>query len=296
MVMAAIPVIYTQAADTLTVTLMGDILLDRGVRRAIERKGMEHLFSASVDSVFRHSDVVVGNLECPATKIKGYTNKKFVFRGEPEWLAVLKRHGVTHLNLANNHSVDQGREGLADTKRNVERAGMVSIGAGSSMEEAVRPVLIADKPRKVYVVASLRLALENHAYLPAKTSVSQTSMDSLLHGIRQLRASEPHAFIIVCLHWGVEHRLKPTFQQVKEAHDIMDAGADCIVGHHSHTLQSIEDYRGKKIYYSIGNFIFDQQKTINTQACMVRIKVAETSAALETIPVEIVKCVPHVRR
>ena len=279
-------------ADTLTVVLTGDILLDRGVRRAIGQRGVEHLFSAGVDSVLRGAQVAVGNLECPATKIQAPVQKLYIFRGEPEWLAVLRAHGFTHLNLANNHSIDQGREGLMDTRRNIAAAGMVPVGAGSTMDEAAQPVLLGERPRRVWLVASLRLALENYAYLPDRPCVSQEPMDSLLGRVSRLRRDDPASVIVVSLHWGGEHTLKPVPRQRLEARRLIDAGADVLVCHHTHTLQTVEDYRGKKIYYSIGNFIFDQQKPLNSRACMVGLTVTKDSLGVETIPVEIRQCVP----
>ena len=283
-----------QAADSLDIVLTGDILLDRGVRRVIEHHGVDHLFSEGVDSVFRSAQVVVGNLECPATKIQTPVFKQFIFRTEPEWLYALKQHGITHLNLANNHSIDQGREGLLDTRQNILHAGMIPIGAGKTMEEASTPVLLADEPRKVWLVPSLRLALENFAYLPEKPSVSQEPMDSLLNRIHQLRQADSTAVIIVSLHWGGEHTLIPVPLQRHEAHLLVMAGADVLVCHHTHTLQTIEDFHGHQIYYSIGNFIFDQQKPINTKACMVRLRVRKDSMETETIPVEIRQCTPYI--
>ena len=280
--------------DTLTVVLTGDILLDRGVRRAIEQRGVERLFSTGVDSVLRAAQVAVGNLECPATTIKAPVQKLYIFRGEPEWLAVLREHGFTHLNLANNHSIDQGREGLMDTRRNIAAAGMVPIGAGQNMDEAAQPVLLSKQPRRVWLVASLRLALENYAYLTDRPCVSQEPMDSLIGRVSRLRRDDPEAVIIVSLHWGGEHTLKPVPRQRLEAHRLIDAGADVLVCHHTHTLQTIEDYRGHKIYYSIGNFIFDQQKPLNSRACMVGLTVTKDSLAVATIPVEIRQCVPYV--
>jgi len=278
--------------DTVSVTITGDILLDRGVRKVIEQKGTDAVFSPFVDSVFQSSDIVIGNLECPATKIKEPSFKQFIFRAEPEWLFTLKRHGITHLNLANNHSVDQGRAGLVDTRENVVSAGMIPIGAGRTMEEAARPVLLTSSPRKVYVLASLQLALENFAYLSEKPSVSQEDFDTLVERVRHLRSSEPDSYIIVTLHWGGEHTLQPVTIQRVRAHQLIDAGADALIGHHTHTLQTIEEYKGKPIYYSIGNFIFDQRKPVNTKACMVKLTITKESSHVETIPVEIIKCVP----
>ena len=282
-------------AVSLTVVLTGDILLDRGVRQVIEHRGADHLFSPGVDSVLCSAQVVVGNLECPATKIEAPVFKRFIFRGEPEWLQTLHRHGFTHLNLANNHSIDQGREGLMDTHRNIQRAGMVPIGAGATMNEAVQPVLLAESPRRVYLVPSLRLALENYAYLPDQPCVSQEPMDSLLERVRMLKRADSTAIVIVSLHWGGEHTLQPVPRQRVEAHQLIMAGADVIVCHHTHTLQTIEEFRGKKIYYSIGNFIFDQAKPLNSRACMVRLNIKRDGFTVETVPIEILHCVPWVQ-
>ena len=192
-------------ADTLNVVFTGDILLDRGVRRVIDKHGVDHLFTEGVDSVFRSAQVVVGNLECPATNIQSPVQKLYIFRGEPEWLEALKRHGITHLNLANNHSIDQGREGLMDTRQNIINTGITAIGAGANMTEAAEPVLLSRTPRNVWLVPSLRLALENYAYLPDKPCVSQEPMDSLLNRVHRLRKADSTAVIIVSLHWGGEH-------------------------------------------------------------------------------------------
>ena len=282
-------------AVSLTVVLTGDILLDRGVRRVIERHGADYLFSPGVDSVLRSAQVVVGNLECPATKIEAPVFKQFIFRAEPEWLTTLQQHGFTHLNLANNHSIDQGREGLMDTRRNIKQAGMVPVGAGATMDEASQPVLLAESPRRVWLVPSLRLALENYAYLTDRPCVSQEPMDSLLERVHRLKRADSTAIVVVSLHWGGEHTLQPVPRQRMEARRLVAAGADVIVCHHTHTLQTVEEYRGKKIYYSIGNFIFDQSKPLNSRACMVRLNIHRDSLSVETVPIEIRQCVPYVQ-
>jgi len=281
-------------ADTLSIVFTGDILLDRGVRRVIERHGAGHLFSQGIDSVFHSADIVVGNLECPATKIKAPVFKRFIFRAEPEWLDTLRQHGITHLNLANNHSIDQGRQGLMDTRRNILQAGIVPIGAGATMDEAAQPVLLAEHPRRVWLVPSLRLALENYAYLPQRPCVSQEPMDSLLQRVGRLRRADSTAVIIVSLHWGGEHTLQPVPRQRLEAHALIQAGADILVCHHTHTLQTIEDYHGRTIYYSVGNFIFDQPRPLNSKACIVSLHITAYSLSVETIPIEIRHCVPTV--
>ena len=85
--------------------------------------------------------------------------------------------------------------------------------------------------------------------------------------------------------------MKPVPRQRLEARQLISAGADVLVCHHTHTLQSIETYEGKYIYYSIGNFIFDQQKPINSQACMVKLHIEKNHLEVETLPIEIHQCI-----
>jgi poly-gamma-glutamate synthesis protein (capsule biosynthesis protein) len=170
---------------------------------------------------------------------------------------------------------------------------MTPIGAGENMEEASEPVLLASEPRNIWLVPSLRLALENYAYLTDKPCVSQEPMDSLLSRVYHLRQTDSTAVIIVSLHWGGEHTLQPVARQRLDAHQLILAGADAIICHHTHTLQTIETFRGKMIYYSIGNFIFDQQKPLNSKACIVSLYITKDSLETETIPVEIRNCVPY---
>ncbi|WP_448908668.1 CapA family protein, partial [Hoylesella shahii] len=202
-----------QNADSLTVVFTGDILLDRGVRKRIEYLGLNNLVGPKLQQFFKQSHYIVGNLECPATKIKQPVFKRFVFRGEPEWLQMLTKHGFTHLNLANNHSIDQGRDALIDTQRNIKLAGMIPFGAGQNQQQASQPLVLATHPRPVYILASLRLPLENFAYLTHKPCVSHESLDTLVTRIKRLRLAEPNAYIVVSLHWGTEHQLTPSAQQ-----------------------------------------------------------------------------------
>ena len=285
--------VKAQSADSLTVVFTGDILLDRGVRKRIEYLGLNNLVGPKLQQFFNQSHYIVGNLECPTTKIKQPVFKRFVFRGEPEWLQMLAKHGFTHLNLANNHSIDQGRDALIDTHRNIKLAGMIPFGAGQNQQQASQPLVLATHPRPVYILASLRLPLENFAYLPHKPCVSHESLDTLVTRIKRLRLAEPNAYIVVSLHWGTEHQLTPSAQQRQQARLLVGAGANLLVCHHTHTLQTIEQYKTSTIYYSIGNFIFDQTKPLNTRACVVKLVVTPNDARVETIPIEINNCGPE---
>jgi poly-gamma-glutamate synthesis protein (capsule biosynthesis protein) len=286
----------TSTTSATSIIFTGDILLDRGVRKVIEHHGTSYLFDKQVDSILHTANVVVGNLECPATSIKAPMQKRFIFRGEPSWLSALKQHRFTHLNLANNHSVDQGRNGLMDTRDNIIKAGMMPIGAGKNIADAAKAVLLTEQPRKVWLIASLRMALENYAYLPEKPCVNQEAIAAIMKRIRTIKQEDPQAVVLVSLHWGAEHTLQPVPSQRLDAHRLINAGADALICHHTHTLQTIEHYKGRDIYYSIGNFIFDQQKPINTKACMVKVEVTKDQIKTTPIPIVITKCKPHLLR
>lgn len=285
--------LFNTESKTKKIIFVGDLLLDRGVREKINHSNVDILFQHTIDSIFKENDIVVANLECPSTKIEEPINKKFIFRSEPEWLAILKRHGITHLNLANNHSMDQGRKGLIDTKNNILKTGLVPLGFGDNLKQACQAELLATSPRNLYLLSSLQVPSENWTYLENKPCVCEESFNDIVFRIKELKKKDPDCVIIVQLHWGVEHTLVPIISQRQQAHQLINAGADGIIGHHTHTLQTIEFFKEKPIYYSIGNFIFDQSKPINSKGIMVQIELSKSTIHFKTIPFIIDKCSPH---
>lgn len=285
--------------DSVTLLFTGDVLLGRDVGRVARSHGGDWLFSPSIDSLFADADGVIANLECPST-VKGYpVNKQFVFNSDPKLLTVLRHHGITHLNLANNHSVDRGREGLVDTYYNIKSHGMVPIGYGDSAAMAAKPLRLCaadlrhshdSMPRPVYIVSSLRLVLENYSYLPDRPSVCQSSVDVLCDTVKAVKQRDPKACVIVCLHWGAEHTLHPMPDQRQDARRLVDAGADAIVGHHTHTAQDVEIYRGKPIFYSLGNFIFDLDRPLNRHGMVAKLVITKDDIKVHTVNTVTDKC------
>ena len=161
------------------------------------------------------------------------------------------------------------------------------------MADATKPVLLTASPRKVFLLASVQMALENYPYLPDRPSVSQQNIDSLCTAIQRLKRQHPGCAVVVSLHWGAEHKTEPIPAQRMQAHRLVDAGADALVCHHTHTLQTSETYRGKPIFYSIGNFIFDQSKPINSRAALVQLRITKTAVTATSFPIYIRYCVPH---
>jgi len=278
--------------ESLKIVFVGDLLLDRGVRERIEYLGIESLFSESVDSVFSNSDFVIANLECPATLIEEPINKKYVFRADPKGLKTLKEHGVTHLNLANNHSMDQGRNGLIDTDNNIRENGMVSLGFGENVTNACKPFLIATEPRNIYLFSSLQVPSENWMYFEDKPCVCEMELKEIENQVRMLKQHDNSCLVIVQLHWGVEHVTIPNLNQKQSVSGLVNAGVDCIVGHHPHVVQTYEKVNEIPVFYSIGNFIFDQKKLINSKGLMLQLEITHSTLKVDTIPFRIENCVP----
>lgn len=293
MISLAILGCHSDKKQEVKILFLGDILLDRGVGERIEHLGIDHLFQPEMDSLFSQHDIIIGNLECPATHIDAPINKQFIFKADPAHLQALNEHGITHLNMANNHAMDQGRAGLVDTEANIRKFGMIPTGYGTTHEQACQPVLLVEEPRPIYLISSLQVPSENWTFLANEPCVCEASTSEIAAEIQALKSNSKNALVIVQLHWGAEHQVRPLMRQKEGARQLIDAGADCIVGHHPHVVQSIEWHQGKPIYYSIGNFIFDQDRPINTKGIIVQVSIRETDIQFDTIPYQIVKSVPQ---
>ena len=243
--------------DELTLIFTGDVLLDRGVRPYAEREGVKALF-AGVDSVFRKADAVVINLECPLTEVVSPVNKHFVFRGEPQWAKGLREAGITHAAMANNHTYDQGRQGLLATYNHLKAVGIEPLGFGYSKDERIQPAIIRKGATEVALFNSVLLPLENWYDLDDRPGICQSSASTLADAIRSYHASHPSSIIIAVLHWGIEFQSVPSLQQHIDAQLLLQAGANAIVGHHPHVVQTQKKVNGKPVFYSLGNFVFDQ--------------------------------------
>lgn len=280
--------------ECLSIAFTGDVLLDRGVREQIQKKGVKHLFE-SVAPLFRSVDATVVNLECPVTSVRSPLHKKYIFRAEPVWTEALARAGITHAAMANNHTMDQGRSGLTDTYHHLLSAGITPIGYGDTSSGSCQPVLIQKGKIKVALYNSVTLPLENWTYLENSPGICQQPIEELENEIRNFKRQNPGSYVVVVLHWGVEYQPLPTLAQRKGGHRLIDAGADAIIGHHPHIIQKEEYYQGKPIFYSLGNFVFDQRKPETSQSVIVQLNFTTTACTIKLYPVTIHHCKPELQ-
>ncbi len=277
--------------DSLTVCFTGDLLLDRGVRMQIENHGVDALFS-DVAKLFHQSDAVVANLECPATTRYAPVNKRFVFRAEPQWLSALKRAGITHLLMANNHSYDQGRDGMEDTYQALIANKLVPVGYGKNHTLACEPVIITKGNIQVAIFNAVQMPLENFPFLPDQPCMCQATGDEISTAITKFKSDHPLVFVVVVLHWGAEYHPTPVPGQVINATKMINAGADAIIGHHPHVIQSISYIKGKPVFYSLGNFVFDPLKPAAKEGLIVQLKFNRKKTSVVKYEITIKNCKP----
>lgn len=207
---------------------------------------------------FNEADFVLANLESPLVP-ESYlpVPGKCTLRGAPEWGKILLGCGIKLVSLANNHVMDYGEGGLDSTLRALDEAGIAYIGAGRSANEACSPVIKEISGQKVAFLGRSSVEVSSSCYATTGTAgVALLETHELVTNIKSCK--EAADFVVVLLHWGIEHYRYPTTQQRKLARRLNEAGADLILGHHPHVLQGEERVGTGLVSYSSGNFLFDE--------------------------------------
>ncbi|MDO8620116.1 MAG: CapA family protein [bacterium] len=240
----------------------GDIMLSRGIGKIVERKQDYTFPFASTTELFHSADIVFANLENPVSTGGVRSGSIYSFRADPQTLGGLLFAGVGVVSIANNHIWDYGREAFRDTLANLSENGIIAVGGGENYEEAHTPKVVTVGKTRVAFLAYTNLI---SAYLGGASStpaVSRFTDDILKTDIAKAR--ELADVVIVSFHWGEEYETKHNREQERVAKLTIDAGANLIVGHHPHVVQEVEEYNGGYIFYSLGNFVFDQNFSEDT--------------------------------
>ena len=249
---------------------------------------------AAVRGLLRSADVAFGNLETPVSR-RGRPAEKWInMRMPPELLADVSALGFNILTLANNHMLDFGELAFRDTLDFMFARDLAYVGAGLDLEAAWRAEIVqvgaakvaflgaastlgpasaatADKPGVAPIHVSEAYHLDPQASLEQPGSApyvhTRAWQEDLERAIAAVEAARSEAdLLILAMHWGVPPFWRSRFQdgladyQVEVGHALIDAGVDVIVGHHPHSLQEVEVYRGKPIFYSLGNFVFHHNR------------------------------------
>lgn len=218
-------------------------MLDRNVRNKIGEVGFDTFF-AGVKDLVENADIAVANLEGPFTKYPSVTatlvSKELRFTFDPALAPKLADLGFDVLGLANNHTLNFGTKGLKETREYLKQAGISYYGEPDNRDE-LSTVVEKNGIRVGFV------GFHEFSYI---------NFDKVIAEIDRIRPDVD--VLIVSPHWGVEYQAAPTENMKKWAKLFIDHGADAVIGAHSHVVGDIDEYKGKKIFYSLGNFVFDQ--------------------------------------
>jgi poly-gamma-glutamate synthesis protein (capsule biosynthesis protein) len=180
-------------------------------------------------------------------------------------LAGLKEYNFKVLNFANNHAMDMGFNGLKNTHKVLDENGFTRLGTGENLDEAWTPKIYEVKGVKIGFVGACYVSINDGSGAARNDYVARfQDMDRLKKAIEKLKADGAD-FIVTTMHAGVEYTRRPHQPQIDFAKNSIDYGADMVIGAHPHWIQTFEQYKGKYIFYSLGNFIFDQTWSRDTQ-------------------------------
>ena len=241
----------------------GDVMLGRAVRDQIVKKGKNNGAWATqkVAEVFRKADLAFVNLESPFAPgaALGYS---MVFRANSTHVTALTNLGIDVVSFANNHSRNQGALGIQTTLDTLSKKMITVAGAGLTSAAAYAPQYLKAGELKVAVLAYTYNEKAPSGNL-SKPTIAGMDISRMQAAVKA--AKQSGAFVVVSMHAGTEYTLKLTTQQKNFAHAAVDAGANLVVGSHPHWVQPVEVYKHVPILYSLGNLVFDQSWSVETQ-------------------------------
>ena len=236
-----------------TVAAVGDLMFARDVTTLMETHGPGYPFER-VAELLAGSDLLIGNMEGTFTARGRPLDKTYTFRTPPPHAAALREAGFAAVSLANNHALDFGAEGLADTLAALDAEGVGRFGAGPGRREAERPLVLRAGGARVALLGFSAVA---GSVLAGAAEPGVAGARAGAVAARVALAAAASDFVIAFFHFGREYDPGPTERQRELARAAADAGADLVIGSHAHVLQPWERRGGALILYGLGNFVFD---------------------------------------
>jgi gamma-polyglutamate biosynthesis protein CapA len=259
----------TKKIPSNSILFVGDIMLARNVENLMRTYGYQYPFSQLQKST--STRYLVGNFEATIPKIHVPTQSmQFSFSVHSDFVKGLQEYGFTHLSLANNHSYDFGSDSYEHTKKIFENHALNYFGDQRNQASSTIAYVTLDEA----TVALLGI-------YAVDTAPTKGELDTLF-----TRAAENSDIQIAYIHFGAEYVTRHNAHQEKVAYALVDAGADVVIGHHPHVVQDIQLYKDVPIFYSLGNFIFDQYFSTDVQEGLTLVMIVEpTTLTFKLVPV-----------
>lgn len=280
--------------ENVSIAVTGDVMFARNMPGVLS---LDSSPFSGVSNVTSNVDLLLINFENVATYSGNAVKGDVPLKCSPEYVPLAKANNNTIASLANNHAFDYGIEGMQDTVSYLKDAGITPIGAGNTEDEAHQAVVQDINGRKITILNYMdadNFAEYSYEVMPyANGSNPGYSAYSYEDAQKQISENNDSELIIAYLHFGNEYSTSPNENQVKIAHELIDLGADVVIGSHPHVTQGIEMYNGKPIFYSLGNFIFDQSNVATHSAYFVEIDLVEDKGECSVYPVYISNYLPQ---
>ncbi len=284
-------ILLSPARADVTLVAVGDVMMARGVERICRTKGWDYPF-ASTRAVLNGADITFGNLECSISRRGIKADRMFALRADPACLPALKRAGFSVMSVANNHTMDYGRDAFSDTLDGLVLNKIVPVGGGKTYAEATAGIVIQKNGLRIGIVGFSAFPGAAGTLSPNKPSMAVMSDEHLTASIKALK--KKCDIVVVSCHWGIEGERSHSKMQERLAHRVIDAGAILVLGHHPHVPQESETYRGGVIVYSLGNFVFDEKTHSGPSGLFFRCRLSKNGVTpISKMPVKIERCQPR---
>lgn len=280
--------------ENVSMAVTGDVMFARNMPNVLS---MDSSPFSGVSDVVSGVDLLLINFENAATSSGNALKGDVPLKCDPQYVPLAKANNLTVAGLANNHAIDYGIDGMKDTLQNLKDAGITPMGAGNSEDEAHQAVVKEVNGRKITILNymdSNNFAEYSYEVMPYAngSSPGYSAYDSQ-DAKKQIAENNDSDLIVAYMHFGNEYSNSPNDDQVKIAHELIDYGADVVIGAHPHVTQGIEMYNGKPIFYSLGNFIFDQSNAATHSSYFVKIDLVGGTGECTVYPISISGYLPQ---
>lgn len=253
-----------------TLSFVGDFYLSPAMYANYQANGISGIISEKIQSIFNEVDIAAADHEyvcADLTDADKVTYQQYTFLTPTEREYILKDFSFDVMTLANNHMMDYKEAGLLSTMSMIQNQGIATIGGGANLAEAMKPYTATVNGKKIAILAATRVVPQTDWYATdskaglATTYESTERFQMIKDEITRLKTEENYDCVIMYVHWGNDSQADILDSQVQLGHGYIDAGADMVVGNHTHVLQGMEIYNGKTICYGISNFLFGSYRS-----------------------------------
>ncbi len=287
---------YDLGHDDVSVAVTGDVMFGRKMPAVLDSGESPFRY---VENVTKNADILLVNFENPVTTSSYAVKGDVPLKANPKYTYLLAgANDNVVASQANNHALDYGTVGLNESINNLKEAGIYVIGAGMNIDEATKPVSIDCGDRKVTILNYMdadNFREYRGVMDPATANSSGYSAYDTELAQRQVQEARENgsSIIIAYLHYGNEYSRSPNENQIKISHELINDGADIVIGSHAHVTQGVEMYNGKPIFYNLGNFIFDQSNPATHRSYFLNLDLVEDNCTVTLYPTYVSNYLPH---